>query len=156
LSTDHHRTPSNFPAPGTPGWFAPPPPPPSWVPPAAPRVSAGDVFAGLTPGLLICLVITGLIPPLAPVTLSIAALLAARARVARSTIKAIFVGAMSLLGVVAALVALTGADGFVGWWSALGWTSLLLAWTLLVVLPLVVISALRRGERPTPSETSWG
>ena len=73
--------PTAFPAPGTTQWFAPPPPLPA--PPAPVLVGPAAVAQALTPGLIICLAIGGIVWLLAPIAFGIAFALTARMRAGR-------------------------------------------------------------------------
>ncbi len=147
--------PAPFPAPGTEQWFAPPPPPPA----AAIGLRAGPaaIATALTPAVIICLVIGGIIWPLAPITFSLAAALAVRMRAGRSLTRIIFSIGLALLGCVLLVGILLGDGLFGDWWELLSRWAQALSWIMLVVAWIVVYRDLRiprDGAGPRPG--NWG
>ena len=124
--------PTGFPAPGTDQWFAPPPPPPA---PAAAgsRVGPAAIATALTPAVIICLVIGGIVWPLAPITFALAAALTVRMRAGRSLTRILFGVGLALLGFVLLVGILLGDGVFGDWWELLSRWAQALSWIMLVV-----------------------
>ena len=142
--------PGGFPAPGTTSWFAPPPVPAT---PAAPGSSGpGAIAASLTPGLIICLVIGGLVWPLAPITFALAFALTFQMKAGRALTRILFAVAAALLVFVLLVAILLGEGVFGDWWELLARWAQALSWVLLVVSWIVVYRDLRgRAARPPRS-----
>ena len=138
--------PSGFPAPGTPEWFAPAP---YGEQPAADPLGPQEVLEAATPGLLICLFVGAVLPPLSPVLLVVAFLLSRRVRVAQSQVRRAHAIGLGAVGTFALIGLLSAPLDFSDWWSPLGLWSLLCCWVLLVTTPLTVYRRLR-SRRPGP------
>jgi hypothetical protein len=148
--------PGGFPAPGTEQWFAPPPPP-TGAPTLDGRTGAGAIATALTPAVIICLVIGGIVWPLAPITFALAAGLAVRMRAGRSVTRIIFGIGLALLGCVLLVGILLGDGLFGDWWELLSRWAQALCWIMLVVAWIVVYRDLRTpryGAGPPPG--NWG
>jgi hypothetical protein len=147
--------PNGFPTPGTAEWFTPAP----YRQPVAPvPVNAKLVLETLTPGVAICLVIGGLVALISPIMLAVAFGLSSRIRVATSQIRGTFITALTVLGVFAALGALTEATSFGDWWSFVGIWSMVICWATLLVVVVLVYSDLKRladGDQSAP-RSPWG
>jgi hypothetical protein len=143
-------SPQGFPTPGTAEWFTPAP----YRQPVAPApVNAKLVLETLTPGVGICLVIGGLVALISPIMLAVAFGLSSRIRVATSQIRRTFITALTVMGVFAALGALTDATSFGDWWSFVGIWSLVICWATLLVVVVLVHSDLKRlanGDQSAP------
>lgn len=138
--------PAPFPSPGTPQWFAPAPQ--TRVPDAPKQVTVSQIWQGVTPGVLIPLFIGMFFTALAPFMLLIGFVLSSRIGYRRAAVQRTW----QLAGVVVAASAFytamqEGPDPEVVY-DALGSTSLVLCWVVVVVLALIVASALRAGEKP--------
>ncbi len=145
--------PSAFPAPGTTQWFAPPPPLPA--PPAPVSVGAAAVAQALTPGLIICLAVGGIVWLLAPIAFGIAFALTARMQAGRSLTRALFGAAVGLLTFILLFGILLGDGVFGDWWGLLARWAQALSWIMLVVGAVVVYRDLRsRGG--APARSNWG
>lgn len=143
-----------YPAPGTPGWFAPPPAPYGEQQQPG-RVDVKQVVEAATPGLCICLALGGLVQVLAPILLVVAVFLSTRVLVAQRAVRIAFrsaAGAVAFFAVVGLVRSV-----FVGapWWSFVGLWSLLSCWVMLGVLLLLVRQALTRPTAP-PTTNPWG
>ncbi|MFP5281995.1 MAG: hypothetical protein ACLGIF_00920 [Actinomycetes bacterium] len=140
-----------FPAPGTPGWFAPG----AYTPPPPPRpVTARRVLEAATPGLVVTLLIGGVIYLLAPLTLIVAFGLAQRVRVAVAGVRrafAIALGVLAFGSLLSGMSALLDGTGFGGWWASTGTWALLISWVVLLVTVGLVAHGLRneRNGRAT-------
>ncbi|MCW2810922.1 MAG: hypothetical protein JWP61_1380, partial [Friedmanniella sp.] len=149
--------PSPFPSPGSPEWFGPGPYGERPAPPD--KVTAKRVLEAATPGLWICLLVGGLVSPLAPVLLVVAAVLAARLRVAASAVRTSFRVALAgivFFGLVGVLQAIIDYTGFSEWWAFLSGKAQLFCWGLLVVVLTLVARSLKRADPPAPPRTPWG
>jgi hypothetical protein len=136
-----------LPAPGTPQWFGPGP---FYPPPAPAPVTAKDAVAALTPAMLIVLLLGGLISPVAPITLIIAWGLSSRCTVAKLPLRVTFVVAVAALAVIGLIIGFVGALDFADWWNGLSWFALVITWCVAVAAVIIVVRALRAGERPRP------
>jgi hypothetical protein len=157
------QDPYAFPAPGTPGWFAPPPT--TYGEQGRPgRVDAKRVVEAATPGLCIVLAVGGLISVLSPIMLIVAVLLSTRVTVAQRAVRIAFrvaAGAVALFAVVGLFRSVFEGEP---WWGFVGLWSLLICWVLLGVLLLLVRQALTRPQAPQPpssdqqppSSNPWG
>ena len=142
-----------YPAPGTPGWFAPPPT--TYGDQQQPgRVGAKQVVEAATPGLCICLAVGGVIYVLAPVMLVLAVFLSTRVQVAQRTLRIAFRSAAGAVGFFAVVGLFRSVFDGEPWWSFVGLWSLLICWVLLGVLLLSVYQALARPRPPTSNP--WG
>jgi hypothetical protein len=146
-----------YPAPGTPGWFAPPPT--TYGDQRQPgRVDAKQVVEAATPGLCICLAIGGIILPLAPIMVIVAVFLSTRVRVAQRAVRTTFRSAAGAVGFFAVVglfrLVLAGEP----WWGFVSVWSLIICWVALGVLLLVVWQALTRSgtTQPPPTSNPWG
>jgi hypothetical protein len=153
------QDPYAYPAPGTPGWFAPPPA--AYGDQQRPgRVDAKRVVEAATPGLCICLALGGLIYVLAPIMLVIAVFLSTRVTVAQRALRTAFraaAGAVAFFAVVGLVRTVFNGDP---WWSFVSGWSAGICWLMLGVLLLVVWQALVRPAPPTPpappTSNPWG
>jgi hypothetical protein len=145
--------PAPFPAPGTAQWFAPPPAPPPTLAPASVDVSA--IARSLTPGLIICLVIGGIVWPLAPMTFAVAFALTLQMKAGRSLTQILFAVATGLLVFVVGFDILLGAGLFGDWWELLSRWAQALSWIMLVISWIVVYRDLHSGAAPPP-RNPWG
>lgn len=145
--------PEPFPAPGTAQWFAPPPGLPPTPAPAPVDVSA--IARSLTPGLIICLVIGGIVWPLAPMTFGVAFALTLQMKAGRSLTQILFAVATGLLVFVVGVDILLGAGLFGDWWELLSRWAQALSWIMLVVSWIVVYRDLRSGAAAS-HRNSWG
>lgn len=148
-------SPTGFPQPGTPNWFAPAP---SQTPASPPVVSAKSLIAAATPGLLITLALGGLLFFLAPVTLAVATLLATRVRVAKDRVRRTFLIAWLVWSVLALVSCSRYSYSFAEWWSSVGANALLVSWVVLVAVLVHVHRGLKNTyDPPTPRHPStWG
>jgi len=138
--------PQPFPAPGTPGWFAPPDLAQRYQPP--PQVSLGHVVRALTPGVLIALLIGALLNPMSVVMLGLSFVLSSRIAYRRKQVQLLYLIAMGLVGLVGGATLVF--DGFYlpSAWSAVSVTAQAMCWLLPFGLGLVIALALGKGERP--------
>ncbi|MFP5416404.1 MAG: hypothetical protein ACLGHZ_05945 [Actinomycetes bacterium] len=138
--------PAGFPPAGPPPWQQDPSPGPGAFRP----VTFGDMVRASTPGLLICLGIGALVPPLAIPLLLVASALASRIRQRRQVVARTFsiaIAAAFGLGLVG-MVVFRGVFDVVDWYdAATGWAQLA-SLVLLLAVPAVVGDSLRRGEPP--------
>lgn len=126
----------------------PSPRPAQFAPIRGPQaVSFGGFLANLTPAVAITLLLGGFISALAPLLFGAAFVLASRVRLARTTILRVFTGGASLIGLVAFISVLTGPT-LGGWWSAVGLTSLIVNWLILLASAWLVLQAMQNGEQP--------
>lgn len=164
----------SHPPPATPEWFGSPAQPGPGQPNAArpgrghpnagqpvtdQPVTAQRVFAAATPGMLICLVVGGIIPVVAPVLLGIALGLSSRVSVAKPQIRRAFTIAVSVVGLFAVIGALTNQTGFGDWWSFVGRWSLAACWVMVVASVVLVYRGLKSGsgpDEPSPRRATWG
>lgn len=148
-----------YPAPGTPGWFAPPPA--AYGDQQRPgRVDAKQVVEAATPGLCICLALGGLIYVLAPVLLVVAVFLSTRVKVAQRALRTAFriaAGAVAFFAVVGLFRSVFEGDP---WWRFVAGWSAGICWVMLGVLLLVVWQSLARPTTPAPpappTSNPWG
>lgn len=145
--------PGGYPAPGTPEWFSPGPPP---APGTPGQVRPQDVFTAATPGLCIVLVLGGVFLILSPVLLAVALALSSRVGVAKQAVRRVFVVAVSLLGFIAVVGALTNQTGFSDWWGLVGGWALALCWVVLGVTLLLVYRGLKTPDDVSPRRATWG
>ncbi|GAA2112141.1 hypothetical protein GCM10009841_35510 [Microlunatus panaciterrae] len=147
-----------FPAPGTPQWFGPGAPPPQL--PSAGPVDAKKVWDTVTPAVAICLLVGGLIYVFSPIMLVLAAVLASRITVGRPRISKAFYVVFGVLGFFALVGIFTHNLSFGDWYGYLGRWALALCWALLVVLPVIVSTELKKharsGQYPPPYNSTWG
>lgn len=145
--------PGTFPAPGTTQWFAPPPPPAAPTYPGTFGVAA--IASSLTPGLIICLVIGGIVWPLAPITFGLAFALTFQMKAGRPLTRVLFAVATALLVCVLLVGILLGEGIFSDWWELLARWAQALSWVMLVVSWIVVYRDLRSGA-VGPPRNPWG
>jgi hypothetical protein len=144
-----------FPAPGTVQWFAAPPAPPG--PPPPPPSGPAAIVAALTPGVIICLAVGGIVWPLAPVAFGLAFALTSRMRAGEVLTRALFGIASGLLVLVLVLGILLGDGVFGDWWELLSRWAQVLSWVMLVVSWIVVWRDLRSGgPYGDPTRSPWG
>lgn len=138
--------PAPFPAPGTPQWFAPPP----WqrVPDVPPPVTVAQLWASVTPGVLIPLAVGALFSGLSIVMLAVSFSLSARIAYRRAAVRRAYGTTVAVLGLGAAATVMDETFGPEMLWETLSGWSQLACWVLPVVLVLIVGAALRAGERP--------
>jgi hypothetical protein len=146
IHSQNTPTPGNFPAPGTPGWFAPGPP--TQQPRPATPVTAREVFDAATPGLCTCLIIGGLMYVLSPIILCISVSLAGRVKVAKEEIRRVYMLGISVLAVIGVLGLLTVDTGFADWWRFVGGWGLLICWSLLISTLVLVYRRLKSDTSP--------
>ncbi len=138
--------PSQFPAPGTPQWFAPPDPDERYQSP--PQVGVGAVWRAVTPGVVITLGLGILLNPLSILLLGIAAGLATRIQYRRRQVRVSFAVAGGLVG-VAWLWNLLANDFYFDWaWEGASGVAQVACAGLILALGLIVALALTRGEKP--------
>jgi hypothetical protein len=147
--------PGAFPAPGTPGWFAPGPYD-QQQPPSNP-VTAKAVLDAATPGLCMCLIIGGLVYVLSPIILCICVGLAGRVKVATAEVRRAHTFGLVVLAILGVLGGLLVGTDFGDWWRFLGQWALLICWVLLVTT-LVTIYRRLKSEHPSPPpyQSPWG
>ena len=147
--------PPGFPAPGTPQWFGPGP---GQAPVAYDQpVTAKRVAEMVTPGLIICLALGGIIYILAPVTLGLAFWLSGRVQVAKDMVKLVFRLALAALVAMALIGALAADPYFSAWWSFVAGWATFLSWTALVLTVGFVYRALKQNAQPVPpARPPWG
>lgn len=144
-----------FPAPGTPQWFGPGPPqmPVAYDQP----VTAKRVAEMVTPGLIICLALGGIIYVLAPITLGLGFWLSGRVRVAKAKVKLTFRLALAALVALALIGALAADPYFSAWWSFVAGWATFISWTALVLTFVFVYRALKQNVQPVPpARPPWG
>ncbi len=146
-------TASGYPAPGTPDWFGPSP---SESAPPRTAVTFRKVLDAATPGLCICLVIGGLIVMLSPIMLGLAFGLTSRVIVAKESVRRAFTIAVSLVGLIAVVAALSNQTGFTDWWNLVGKWSLFFCWALLVATLGLIYRAHTQPDSPAPRRSNWG
>jgi len=105
-----------------------------------------------TPGLCIVLLIGGLLPVLAPLTLLVGYGLATRVRTAGDAVRrtfAIALGVLGFLALVSGLNVLTLFGDFGDWWDATGGWAQLISWVVLATTLGLVARGLRNeaGDR---------
>lgn len=142
-----------FPAPGTAQWFQPAPPP--YAPTPVPS-GPGAIAEAFTWGVLICLVLGGIVWPLAPVALLIAFALASRVKAGRTPVLSLFTAAVSVLVVVGVVAGLLSDGFFSDWWELVARWAQVLCWATVVAGWVLVWRALRASTRPGPTPTVWG
>lgn len=149
------QLPYGYPPPGTPQWFGPGPPAPQ------PRAAVGpvrfaEVTTAATPGLVICLVIGGVLWFLAPIMLGVGFFLSARVKVARESVRKVYLFALGFLGFFALAGLLNAPLGFGDWWSYVGIWSLVICWVLMATVLVLVHRGLKSGRAQPPSTmTGW-
>lgn len=151
--------PGGYPPPGTDQWFGPGPVTPQQPAPEPPH-DLRAVFQAATPGLCICLLVGGLVPPLAPILLVVAFVLSKRVQVAQQTVRRVFGIALGFLALLSmATLVLGDRLWFTDWWDFVGRCGWLECWVVLLSVVLVVGRGLRSGSPrpPTSGYTSnWG
>jgi hypothetical protein len=139
--------PAPFPAPGTPGWFAPPPGQP--VIPAPSSVDLPQIWRATTSWVMVPLLLAMFIVPIAPVALIVAWLSTVQIRYRRVAIRRAYLIALILIGGISFVSVL--ADQSISLWDPLTVTSCIAAWVLVFVTPGIVGAALRSNEPPDRS-----
>lgn len=153
-----------YPSPGSNEWFGPGPRQAEAEPEP---ITLGGFLTALTPFVLISLLIGGLIPPISPIVFVVAFALSSRITVAGVGVRRAFVGGAAVLGPVAVVTIFTGPT--IGdWWSAVGLTSLVVCWAVLLIAAVLVLRAMQLGgpgqHHPGPGQggghdpgrrTSW-
>lgn len=151
--------PGGYPPPGTAQWFGPGPGLPQ-QPGPPPPLDAAAVFHAATPGLCICLLVGGLIAPIAPILLGVAFVLSKRVQVARQTVRQVFGIALGFLGLLSAATLVLGDRlWFTDWWDFVGRCGWIECWLVLLAVVLVVYRALKSGALPPPTSgysSNWG
>ena len=139
-------TPPAFPEPGTPAWFAPPDASQRYQPP--PQVGLGQVVRGVTPAVLITLVLGALLNSLSVVMLGVSFALATRIVHRQRQVRALYWTAAAIVVMVGGSY-LVGEDFYLPWaWEAASNTAQVMCWLLPFALGLVVALALGKGEKP--------
>jgi len=148
-------SPTGFPSPGTPQWFAPGQ---YGEDAAAPGpVGVRSIGSALTPGLIITLVIGGLFSFFSPITLAIAYVLSSRVDVARPLVRKAFAVALAVLGFFAVIGALSNNASFGDWWAFVGRWGLVITWGTLIAVVVIVYRELKNPAPPAPGYSShWG
>lgn len=147
-------SPTGFPSPGTPQWFAPGRYGEDAVP--AP-VDVRSIGAALTPGLIITLVIGGFFFFLAPITLVIGYVLSSRVKVARPAVRKAMALALGGLGFFAVIGALSNNASFGDWWAFVGLWGLAISWGTLIAVIVIAYRSFKNPPPPAPGYTShWG
>ena len=141
------------PAPVNPGGFPQPGPAP-WERPGAPRtfepVTVGAIARNTTPAVLITLGVGALVAPLSLALLFVASVLAVRVRYRRRVVGRVFSGSILgsfLLGLIGQFSYYGALDLFTWYDASTGWAQLACL-ALVIVVPLIVGDAMRRGEPP--------
>ena len=141
--------PSGFPPAQPPGWIdqrmAQPPGP---LPLS--QVTLAQMARAATPGVLICLLIAGVVSPLALPLVAVASTLATRVRHRRRIVGLVFRVAISLclaLGLGTAWMSMQSLDVFLVWDHVNAWAQFA-AWGLAAMVMLVQGDALRHNEPP--------
>jgi hypothetical protein len=146
--------PAGFPAPGTPGWFAPGPH--DQQPQPTNAVTAKAVLDAATPGLCMCLIIGGLVYVLSPIILCICVGLAGRVKVATAEVRRAHTFGLVVLAIMGVLGGLIVGTDFADWWRFLGQWSLLICWVLLVGTLATIYRRLRsQPPSPPPYQSPW-
>jgi hypothetical protein len=154
VGTAFGQKPAPFPAPGTPGWFAPAPH--QQQPQQQTPVAAKAVLDAATPGLCMCLIIGGLVYVLAPIMLCIGVGLAGRVKVAAEEVRRAHVFALVVLSVLGVLGALIVGTDFTAWWRFVGQWGLLICWVLLVSTLVTIHRRLKlEGPKPPTDRSPW-
>ena len=132
-----------FPAPGTPQWFASG----GYQPPApAPRtLDARAVLAAATPGVLVTLVIGAFIWVLAPITMVVAFLLTRRMTYGVKPTRTAFAAVLAFLGLIGLVSVITADGSFTGWWDTVAAWACFGSWVMLVATVVAVYRELRRA-----------
>ncbi len=138
--------PAPFPAPNTPGWFAPPPE--SRIPAAPPPVSVGQIWRAATPGVLIPLLIGMVFNWMSILMLAISFALSARIAYRKESIRRAYGVALTVVGAIGVLSVLSNGLDADLLFSALSVGAQVVCVILPLVVGLIVGAALRAGERP--------
>ncbi|MDQ7991153.1 MAG: hypothetical protein REI45_00565 [Propionicimonas sp.] len=141
--------PQQFPAPGTPQWFAPPDAGQRYQPPP-PSVSLGQVVRTVTPAVLITLAIGALVNALAIVMLALSFGLSTRIVYRTAHVRRLYLVAFGLTGLVAGMSLLADDFYLASALNAASAAAQALCWLMPFALGLVVALALGKGERPDP------
>jgi hypothetical protein len=155
IRSGDNPAPAPFPAPGTPGWFAPGPY--NQQPPPTNPVTAKAVLDAATPGLCMCLIIGGLVYVLSPVILCICVGLAGRVKVATAEVRQAHTFGLVVLAIMGVLGGLIVGTDFGEWWRFLGQWALLICWVLLVGTLVTIYRRLKSvHSSPPPYRSPWG
>jgi hypothetical protein len=150
-----NSAPAPFPAPGTPGWFAPGPY--DQQPPPMNPVAARSVLDAATPGLCMCLIIGGLVYVLSPIMLCIAVGLAGRVKVAAAEVRRAHIFGLVVLAIMGVLGTLTVGTDFASWWQFVGQWGLLICWVVLASMLATIYRRLKsQAPRPPSYRSPWG
>ena len=138
--------PTPFPQPGTPAWFTPPEAGQRYQ--APPQVGLGQVVRGITPAVLITLIIGALLNSLSVVMLGLSFALATRIPYRRQQVRTLYLIAAGIVGLAGTFILV--AEGFyLDWaWEFASGAAQVLCWLLPFALGLVVAMALGKGEKP--------
>jgi hypothetical protein len=136
--------PAPFPAPGTPGWFAPPTGQPVLPPPSP--VDISRIWKETTNWVMIPLIIAMFILPASPIALLVAWLSTVQIRYRRTAIRRAYWIALGAIVVIS--LATVFSDSSVSLWDPVCITSMLAAWVLVFLTPGLVGAALRNNEAP--------
>ncbi|MBA8794685.1 hypothetical protein FHX74_002304 [Friedmanniella endophytica] len=142
---------NGFAAPGSNAWFGAPPlqQPAPWGPR---RVTAGEVWRAVTPGVWVTLglgILFGLLTSITPLAYAIAWVLATRIRVARKHILRSFTIGLGVI-ILLWLISLALSSGYLTGFEILSRCTLAVCLGQLVSLPTLAYLGLRRGEQPAP------
>jgi hypothetical protein len=145
-----------FPAPGTPGWFAPGPNGQPHPQPTTP-VTARSVLDAATPGLCMCLIIGGLVYVLSPILLCVSVSLAGRVKVAPAEVRRAHIYGLIVLAALGVLGTLLVGNDFAEWWRFVGQWGLLICWVQLVSTLVMIYRRLKsEPPNPPPYRSPWG
>lgn len=125
--------------------------PPAGVPMGVPRPQAGpvgvaDIWRELTPGVVISLAIGCFLPFLSLIGYSLAIAFATRVQRERATIRNVFIGGASVIGLVALVALFTADRKFADWWMIVGWWSLAACWLTLPIVAVLIYRSLTGGK----------
>lgn len=137
--------PPPFPAPGTPGWFAPPG---ASAPIERRRVGVREVLAALTPGVAITVAIGMVFGWAAPFTLIVAFVLSSRIGYRREAVHRTWqLTGFGLLAIAMISIAGAGSD-LDALFSSLAAACQFASWVIGITLTAIVVAALHAGEQP--------
>ena len=74
--------------------------------------------------------------------------LSSRCTVAKVGLRITFVVAVATLAVLALVIGFGDYLDFTDWWAGVSWVALVLSWCVAVAAVIVIVRALRAGERP--------
>lgn len=124
-------------------------------------VAFADLLASLTPAVVICLVLGGIIAPISLLLFVVAFSLTVRITVAVREVRYAFIGATVVVGLAALVLVFAGSD-LGGWWNTVGLVSVVMCWLVLLVSGVLVFRVLQAGavppnrRAPTPPRNPWG